>query len=76
MARRFAEKIFRGETREAMRAVSNHKRGGILPLTEDAVALYKEKHPARQPANVSAMINGEPPPDVDPIVFAALDMVV
>jgi len=52
-----------------MRAVSNQKRGGILPLTEDTVALYKEKHPAREPADVSAMINGEPPPEVDPIAF-------
>jgi hypothetical protein len=73
IARKFSAMMFKGNSRGAMRYVSDQTKGGVLQLNENTKTLLAEKHPIGEDARPEVLINGEPPPDVDPIAFAALD---
>jgi hypothetical protein len=73
IAKKFSAMMFKGNSRGAMRYVSDQTKGGVLPLNESTRTLLAEKHPVGEDASPEVLIKGEPPPDVDPIAFAALD---
>lgn len=72
IAKRFAEMLFNGNGKGAMRLASGQPKGGVLSLDEKSMALYKNLHPAPEPADPAAILSGDKPEEVDPIVFSAL----
>ena len=81
LARSFANLMFQGKTKAALRLLSEQSKGGVLHL-DDSVEIGKgrrkvrniliDKHPPGQPAHPDTIINVNPP-DVHPVLFESLD---
>ena len=81
ISRSFANLMFRGKTKAALRLLSEQSKGGVLHLddpieTENGQRKVRdillEKHPPSQPVHHDAIINDDPP-DVHPVLFESLD---
>ncbi len=81
LTRQFANHMFRGKTKAALRLLTVQNRGGLLHL-DDSIDLGNgtrkvrevlvDKHPPSQPIDTQSITNAEPP-DTHPVVFEALD---
>ena len=81
LARSFANLMFQGKTKAALRLLSEQSKGGVLHL-DDPVETGKgqrkvrdilaDKHPPGQPAHPDTIINDNPT-DVHPVLFESLD---
>jgi hypothetical protein len=72
LAKKFAQMLFHGNTRGAMRMLAEKSRGGVLALTSGVVKDFASKHPQNELPEPETLIQGTPPPDLDPIVFEAI----
>ena len=83
LARTFANLMFMGNTKAALRLITEQNKGEVLRL-DDLVNtpnsspqkvrdILESKHPSAQPAHPDSVIPTEAPPPVHPIVFDALD---
>ena len=54
----FAKLVLKGQINAALRFVSESSSGGVLPLTDDAMAQLKEKHPNPQPTKLGSLLFG------------------
>lgn len=73
IAKRFAEMMFNGNGKGAMRYVVDQAKGGVLPLNDETKAILKKLHPDPEKAIPETLITGDIPEDVDQVVFTALD---
>ena len=81
LSRLFANHMFQGKTKAALRLLSEQNRGGVLHLdypinTENGTRKVRDilidKHPPSQPANRDSIINADPT-DLHPGFFECLD---
>ena len=83
LSRQFANHMFQGKTKAALRLrlLSEQNRGGVLHLddpidTENGTRKVRDilidKHPPSQPVNHDSIINADPP-DLHPVLFESLD---
>ena len=81
LSRLFANHMFQGKTKAALRLLSEQNRGGVLHLddpidtqngTRKVRDILIDKHPRSQPANRDSIINADPT-DLHPGFFECLD---
>ena len=78
LARSFANLMFQGKTKAALRLLSDQNKGGLLHLDDlvDGKGSVREvltaKHPPSQPAHPDTIINDDPK-EVHPVLFESLD---
>ena len=83
LARSFANLMFVGNTKAALRLITDQSNGDVLRL-EDLINtnnstpqkvrdILESKHPPAQPAHPDDIIHSDLPPSVHPIVFDSLD---
>ena len=72
VTRMFTRWVIDGQSRRAMRLLSDNSKGGILPLTEETIALIRAKHPDGKEAELSSLLTGEIPKDVNKVVWEKL----
>ena len=79
LARSFANLMFQGKTKAALRLLSDKNRGGLLHLDDpvDGKGSVREvltsKHPPSQPAHPDTIINDDPK-EVHPVLFESLEI--
>ena len=78
LARSFANLMFEGKTKAAIRLLTEDAKGGVLCLSDhvDTNRTVKDvlidKHPSGQPAHPESMIKDDPP-EVHPVLFESID---
>ena len=82
LARNFANLIFRGKVKDAIRLLCDREGGKVLQVDDHVTtssgsstvfAALKEKHPSAQPSSPGSIISLDNPPKVHPVIFDALD---
>ena len=81
LAHSFANLMFQGKTKAALRLLSDESKGAVLQL-DDPIDTGNEqttvrdilasKHPPGQPAHPDAVIDDDPP-EIHPVLFESLD---
>jgi len=71
LAKRFADMVFHGHVKKAMRMIVEKAKGG-LPLTEVTKRDCAQKHPKAEPARPEVLLTGALPPDTHPVIFDKL----
>ena len=78
LAHSFANLIFEGKTKAAIRLLTKEAKGGLLRLSDQADInrtvrdVLIDKHPCGQPAHPESLIEDDPP-DVHPVLFESID---
>ena len=78
LSRSFANLMFEGKTKAAIRLLSEEAKGGVLRLNNVADShktvrnVLIDKHPSGQPAHPDSVIEGVPP-EVHPVLFESID---
>ena len=78
LARSFANLMFQGKTKSAIRLLTEETKGGVLHLSDIADGqrsvreILVDKHPAGQPVHPEALIQDDPG-EVHPVLFEAID---
>ena len=72
ISKRFANHMKKGEINKAINVITNNMVNGILPLTDETIALLVEKHPKPKEACSEIMLHGPVKP-INAIVFDAID---
>lgn len=78
LSRSFANLMFQGKTKAAIRLLTEEVKGGVLRLgdhvdTHKTVRdVLKDKHPPSQPAHPDSVIEDDPP-EVHPVLFESID---
>ena len=78
LARSFANLMFEGKTKAAIRLLSEETKGGMLHLgdkvdtTTTVRDVLVDKHPPGQPAHPESLID-DVPPEVHPVLFESID---
>ena len=71
-ARIFAKLVMEGQINSALRYLSEHDSGGVLPLTDVVVRQLKEKHPDAQRAKLGSLLFG-PVEDIPDSVYQEIN---
>ena len=71
VAKRFANMVFHGNLKKAMRMITE-KAKGVLPLNDETKKDFAKKHPKAELPHPDILLKGEMPPDTNPIVFNAI----
>jgi hypothetical protein len=71
LTRRFTHLMLNGKVQAAIRLVTDHSKGGILPLSPEVYASLQQKHPPSVASSPEVLISGCVP-DVQPIRFAGI----
>ena len=84
LSRSFANLMFQGKTKVALRLLSEQCKASVLHL-EDPIEtengqrkvrdIHSDKHPPGQPVHQDAIIDYDPP-DIHPVIFESLDAVM
>ena len=79
LARSFANLMFEGKTKAAIRLLTEDSKGGVLRLSDQVTDTNQtvrdvliNKHPPGQPAHPDSVIDGDPP-EVHPVLFESID---
>ena len=72
ISKKFSLLMKAGKLNAAVKVLTSNMEGGILPLTEDTIALLEQKHPNPAPIIDDAIID-KVPEDVHPVVFSSID---
>ena len=78
LAHSFANLMFQGKTKAAIRLLTEETKGGVLRLGDHVDAhktvrdVLRDKHPSSQPAHPDSVIEDDPP-DLHPILFESID---
>lgn len=78
LARSFANLMFEGKTKAAIRLLTEDVKGGVLRLSDNVDSnktvrdVLIDKHPSGQPAHPDSVIEGDPP-QVHPVLFESID---
>ena len=78
-ARSFANLMFEGKTKAAIRLLTEESKGGVLRLCDEVDStrtvrdVLIEKHPPGQPAHADSIDCNDKPPEVHPVLFDSID---
>ena len=72
ISKKFSSLMKAGKLNAAIKLLSSNMEGGILPLSEETMALLKEKHPEPAEISLDAIID-KVPEEIHPIEFDGID---
>ena len=74
ISRKFAKLMTRGKVNSAMRLLTNNMKNGILPLTDETLAILRQKHPKSTEPDPYVLLADERPQQIHPVFFDQINV--
>ena len=75
LASKFSCLMFNGKVKDALRLLSSESQGNVLHLNSDVLSSLINKHPKKQPPDLTALIDSPPGDLSHPIMFDQMDAI-